>query len=64
VDLIAAGELSPARFRTGDRIESRHVLGASELLEIERHGLRVGAIRQSGARPSPGDPPAIDVAIQ
>jgi uncharacterized membrane protein len=64
VDLIASGELSPARFRRGDRLESRHVLSADELAEIERHGLRVGAIRQSGARPSPDDPVGLDVPLR
>jgi uncharacterized membrane protein len=64
VDLIASGELSPARLRPGDRIESRHVLSAQELAEIERHGLRVGAIRQSGARPSHDDPVALDVPLR
>ncbi|MBX7192825.1 MAG: DUF2079 domain-containing protein [Sandaracinaceae bacterium] len=61
VDLVAQGEGSPALFEAGQRIESRHVLSADELDALRRHGLRVGAIRQSGARPSPGDPVALDV---
>jgi hypothetical protein len=61
VDLIADGELSPARFRAGDRILSIHALSPQELSDVEAHGLRIGAVRQSGARPEPGDPPAIDV---
>ncbi|MBN8616617.1 MAG: DUF2079 domain-containing protein [Deltaproteobacteria bacterium] len=61
VDLIADGDLSPARFSAGDRIRSMHALSSDELEAIEAHGLRIGAVRQSGARPDPGDPPAIDV---
>ncbi len=63
VDLIAEGELSPARFRAGDRVRSAHVLSATEREDIARHGLRVGAVRQSGARPAPGDPAALDVPL-
>ncbi len=63
VDLIAEGWLSPARFRAGDRIESRHWLGPDELAAIREHGLRVGAIRQSGARPEPGDAVALDLPL-
>ena len=64
VDLIASGELSPARFRAGDRIESRHPLTPGELADLEQHGLRVGAIRQSGARPAPGDPVGLDLQLE
>jgi uncharacterized membrane protein len=63
VDLIADGLLSPAHFRAGDRIESLHALTEPELAQIRAHGLRVGAIRQSGARPAHEDPVAIDVAL-
>ncbi|MFN9810941.1 MAG: DUF2079 domain-containing protein [Deltaproteobacteria bacterium] len=63
VDLLADGALSPARLQPGDRLESRHGLAPGELAAIEAHGLRVGAIRQSGARPSPEDPVALDVPL-
>ncbi len=64
VDLIADGELSPARFRAGDRIRSRHALSAAELRAIQAHGLRIGAIRASGARPEHADPVALDVPLE
>ncbi len=64
VDLIADGALSPAHLSAGDRVESRHPLTAREREAIARSGLRVGAVRESGARPEPGDPPAIDVTIR
>jgi uncharacterized membrane protein len=63
VDPIADGLLSPAHFRAGDRIESVHPMAAQELESIRAHGLRVGAIRQSGARPTHEDPVALDVAL-
>ncbi len=63
VDLIAEGALSPALFRSGDRITSVHPLSEEELRQIHAHGLRVGAIRQSGARPDHGDPVGLDVEL-
>jgi uncharacterized membrane protein len=63
VDLIADGLFSPAHFRRGDRIRSRHVLSVMEREAIAREGLRVGAIRASGARPEHGDPLSIDVVV-
>lgn len=63
VDLVAEGLLSPAHFRAGDRIESVHAMTREELAAVRRHGLRVGAIRQSGARPSHEDPVALDVPV-
>jgi uncharacterized membrane protein len=63
VDLIAGGALSPVHLRAGDRIASHHALSAREREAIERAGLRVGAVRESGARPEPGDPPSIEVVI-
>lgn len=64
VDLIADGMLSPASFRSGEVIESTHFMGSSEMSDLREHGLRVGAIRQSGARPEPGDVVALDVPIE
>ncbi len=63
VDLIADGVLSPALFRAGDRITSVHPLSDEEQRQIRAHGLRIGAIRQSGARPDHGDPVGIDVDL-
>ena len=63
VDLIADGLLSPAHFLAGDRIRSRHVLSDLEVDAIGTAGLRVGAIRESGARPAHEDPLAIDVPV-
>jgi hypothetical protein len=63
VDLIADGILSPAHFLAGDRIRSSHVLSDRELDAITADGLRIGAIRESGARPAHEDPLAIDVPL-
>jgi len=63
VDLIAGGLLSPGLFRAGDRITSTHPMRDEELQLIHAHGLRIGAIRQSGARPDHGDPVGLDVAL-
>lgn len=64
VDLIADGLFSPAHFRAGDRIRSSHVLSLDERWAIRRDGLRVGAIRESGARPAHEDPLSLPVALR
>ena len=63
VDLIADGLFSPAHFRAGDRIRSRHAASALEREAIARDGLHIGAIRASGARPEHGDPLSIAVSL-
>ena len=63
VDLLADGWLSPAHFRSGDAIVSEHRASAELVAAIREHGLRVGALRQSGARPEHADPVAVDVAV-
>jgi uncharacterized membrane protein len=63
VDLIAGGTLSPAHLRAGDRITSDHPLTGRERAAVEAMGLRVGALRESGAPPEHGDPPALDVPL-
>ena len=63
VDLPFGGWLSPAHLRRGDLAVSAHRLSAPERAAIEARGLRVGAIRQSGARPRPDDPNSIAVPL-
>ena len=63
VDLPFDGLLSPAQLRAGDRVRSRHALSADEQRAIGEHGLRVGALRSSGARPEPGDPISVQVRL-
>lgn len=63
VDLIADGLFSPAHFHAGDRIRSTHVLSPLELAAIARDGLRIGAIRASGARPEHEDPLSVPVSL-
>lgn len=63
VDLLFGGWLSPAHLREGDRLRSRHRLSSTELAQIEREGLRVGALRSSGARPEHGDPTSVPVRL-
>ncbi len=63
VDLIAEGTISPAHLARGDHVRSLHPLTAIEREAIVRQGLRVGALRESGAPPEHGDPPALDVPL-
>lgn len=63
VDLPFAGWLSPAHLRRGDRLESKHRLTPAQRDAIRTRGLRVGAIRQSGARPEPDDPNSVRVEL-
>lgn len=63
VDLLFDGELSPAALEAGWVVESRHRLTPGERRRIEAGGLRVGLLRQSGARPAPGDPTAVSVPL-
>lgn len=64
IELPFDGLLSPAHLREGDALISTHLLTHHEAQLIRRHGLRVGAIRSSGARPEPSDPDAIDVPVR
>ncbi len=64
VDLLFAGLLSPGHLREGDHLLSRHRLSAREVEAIHRDGLRVGALRSSGARPEHADPVAVDVPLR
>lgn len=63
VDLLMDGVLSPARLRRGDRVRSAHVLEPGLRRLIEERGLRVGVLRQSGARPEPSDPMSVAVPL-
>ncbi len=63
VDLLFDGVLSPELLRRGDRVRSTHALTPAERARIERLGLRIGALRSSGARPEHADPVAIDVQV-
>ncbi|MCB9595576.1 MAG: DUF2079 domain-containing protein [Sandaracinaceae bacterium] len=63
VDLLFGGWLSPVHLRAGDVAVSRHRIGAALRARIEARGLRVGAIRQSGARPEPDDPNSVPVPL-
>jgi uncharacterized membrane protein len=63
VDLLFDGWLSPVHLRRGDRVWSPHRLGEREAAAFAREGVRVGALRSSGARVDPGDPTAVDVIV-
>ncbi|QQR90811.1 MAG: DUF2079 domain-containing protein [Myxococcales bacterium] len=64
VDLLFDGLLSPAHLRSGDIVTSMHPISPYEKKMILRHGLRIGLIRQSGARPEPDNPDAVDVPFE
>jgi uncharacterized membrane protein len=64
VDLLFDGMLSPAQLGSGDALRSPHVLSAQERASILQHGLYVGALRSSGARPKPSDPASVLVPLQ
>jgi len=64
VDLLFGGWLSPAHLRRGDLAVSSHRVSAAERAAWTERGLRVGAIRQSGARPEPDDPNSVAVSLR
>lgn len=64
IELPFDGLFSPAHLRHGDIVKSTHSLTTLEAQLIRRHGLRIGAIRSSGARPEPSDPDAIAVPVR
>jgi len=64
VDLLFDGLLSPAHLSRGDLLHSTHVLSAAERAAIVQHGLHVGALRSSGARPRPHDPISLPVRLR
>ena len=59
VDLIARGWLSPAHFERGDVIRSSHTIARAAA-----DGLRIGALRSSGARPDRGDPMSVELVLE
>jgi hypothetical protein len=64
VDLLFDGLLSPAQLDAGDLVRSRHPLSKDERAAIDRYGLRVGALRASGARPDPADQISVEVPLR
>ncbi len=64
VDLLFGGWLSPVHLARGDRLVSAHRLSGEERAAIAARGLRVGLIRQSGARPEHADPTSVAVSLQ
>jgi|GEM_PF-870215 len=63
VDPLMDGVLSPAHLRRGDRVRSEHELEPGLRQMILERGLRLGVLRQSGARPEPSDPMSVGVAL-
>jgi len=63
VDPLMDGVLSPAHLRRGDRVRSEHELEPGLRQMIVERGLRLGVLRQSGARPEPSDPMSVGVAL-
>jgi uncharacterized membrane protein len=64
VDLLFSGLVSPESFRAGDLVRSRHLLEAGLVALLERRAhLRLGVLRQSGARPEPEDPMTAEVPV-
>jgi uncharacterized membrane protein len=64
VDLLMGGLLSPAHLRRGDLVQSVHVLEPDLRALIAARGLRLGVLRQSGARPEPDDPMSVAVPLR
>jgi hypothetical protein len=62
-DLLFDGLLSPAHLRRGDLLLSEHSLRAADRRRFQERGLRVGALRSSGARPEHEDPVSVAVPI-
>ncbi|HJL16551.1 MAG TPA: DUF2079 domain-containing protein [Sandaracinaceae bacterium LLY-WYZ-13_1] len=63
VDLLFGGWLSPRHLRRGDLVRSRHHLGPDLRARILEERLRVGLLRQSGARPEHADPMSVTVPL-
>jgi uncharacterized membrane protein len=63
VDPLMDGVLSPAHLRRGDRVRSEHELEPGLRRMIVERGLRLGVLRQSGARPEPSDPMSVEVPL-
>jgi uncharacterized membrane protein len=64
VDLLMDGLLSPAHLRRGDLVQSVHVLEPGLRALLAARGLRLGVLRQSGARPEPDDPMSVAVPLR
>jgi uncharacterized membrane protein len=62
VDLMFDGLLSPANLRD-ENVLSWHALDERERARILERGLRVGALRSSGAPPEQGDPVSIPIPL-
>jgi hypothetical protein len=63
VDLLMDGVVSPAQLRRGDRVRSVHALEPGLRRMLVARGLRLGVLRQSGARPEHGDPMSVPVPL-
>jgi hypothetical protein len=63
VDLLFGGWLGPSHLERGDRARSMHRLSPALRDAIVEHGLRIGLLRQSGARPEHADPTSISVTL-
>ena len=63
VDPLMDGVLSPAHLRRGDRVHSEHELEPGLRRMIVERGLRLGVLRQSGARPEPSDPMSVEIPL-
>ena len=64
VDLLMDGVLSPEHLRRGDRLRSEHTLEPGLRRMIVARGLRLGVLRQSGARPAPTDPMSVAIPLR
>jgi len=63
VQLLFDGVLSPVHLRAGDTLRSTHTLPPEVSATIARGGLRIGALRTSGAPPNKHDPPSVAVTL-
>ncbi len=63
VDLPFDGVLSPVHLRAGDRLISAHALEGTQLATIDKTGLWLGTLRESGAVPKPQDPVALRIPV-
>lgn len=61
MDLLFDGYFSPAHLVAGDVAASTHALSGGEIEALEACELRIGLIRQSGARPEFHDPNSVNL---
>lgn len=62
-DLLFDGFLNPANLAEGDRLWSEHEISTEELRALREGRMRLGLVRESGARPQGRDPVSVRLPL-